>query len=196
MFFIRPPNEAHLAELLARSQDALLNYDDQGMTHPDNVHPLPPGFEVDQHSVVLGMGADMFERCVTAMFNWQMYQNGWTFVAPQQPPQKDAVHCVTVRHFGLYSVNPVRVVYRERSQTYATFAVGALEGHVERGEERFLLELRGDGSVHFEILAVSRPASPLVQLVAPLGRLVQQRFFKSAQALMQEAALEVSATRG
>ena len=51
------------------------------------------------------------------------------------------------------------------------FAYGTLPGHAERGEERFSVVLnRDDGSVHYEVLAMSRPKHPLAWLGYPFAR--------------------------
>jgi uncharacterized protein (UPF0548 family) len=55
------------------------------------------------------------------------------------------------------------------------FAYGTLPGHPEDGEEAFLVEREGTSSVRFIIRVFSRPADPLVKLVAPAARIVQTR---------------------
>jgi uncharacterized protein (UPF0548 family) len=53
------------------------------------------------------------------------------------------------------------------------FAYGTLPGHPERGEEAFVLDRHGDGSVSFTVTAFSRPATLLAKLGGPVGHLVQ-----------------------
>ena len=118
---------------------------------------------------------------------WQMYDNGWTTVTPQAAPAPGNTFVVTARHFGFYSLNAVQVIYRLDEPTRTSFAVGALPLHAERGEERFTVWTDEAGEVWFELLAVSTPKNPLVRLVSPLARGVQQRFFADAAAQMRVA---------
>lgn len=65
------------------------------------------------------------------------------------------------RAIGLWWLNACRIVYVvDESGPISRFglAYGTLPGHVERGEERFMIEWnRGDNSVWYDILAFSRP---------------------------------------
>jgi uncharacterized protein (UPF0548 family) len=65
------------------------------------------------------------------------------------------------------------VVYTEEGRDRRGFAYGTLPGHPEQGEEAFLLDLTGNGDVHFRIRAFSRPASLLARVGGPLTRAVQ-----------------------
>jgi len=58
---------------------------------------------------------------------------------------------------------------------------------VEKGEERFAVVLRDDGSVWFEVESFSRMASPLLVLVAPIARRFQRRFLRDACEAMRRA---------
>lgn len=191
MFFLQRPNKSQIAACLDRLKDSNPTYPNPGLTHPDRTRSKealepPDTFHVDQHSIILGQGQATFEHASKALFNWKMYETGWTFLEPQIPPKAGNAYTVTAKHFGFYSLNPVQVIYTTQTDTRACFAVGSLPGHVEHGEERFMLELSPAG-VTFEILAVSRPASPLVRLAAPLGRRIQEKFFEDAQKLMRIA---------
>ena len=55
------------------------------------------------------------------------------------------------------------------------FAYGTLPLHPASGEEAFVVERGPDGAVRFRVVAVSRPASPLARVGAPVARLVQRR---------------------
>jgi uncharacterized protein (UPF0548 family) len=80
---------------------------------------------------------------------------------------------------------PARVVYVIDEPDRKGFAYGTLKGHPERGEESFIVERTGDGSVWLEIRAFSRPASGW-GLVAPVLRWVQwfytRRYFRTLSA--------------
>ena len=85
------------------------------------------------------------------------------------------------RHFGVWSLNACRLVYILEKEGPSLrrygFALGTLPGHVERGEERFMLEWhRADDSVFYEVLAFARPVHPLARAGPPFVRLIQRRF--------------------
>ena len=68
------------------------------------------------------------------------------------------------------------------------FAYGTLPGHVESGEERFLVEWdRGDDGVWYDILAFSRPNHILTRLGYPVVRRLQKRFGRDSAASMLRA---------
>ena len=100
---------------------------------------------------------------------------------------------VVARAGGLWWTNAARIVYTvdEVSASGARFgfAYGTLPGHVESGEERFLIEWdRATDVVYFDIVAFSRPRHPLVRLNRRRARAMQQRFAKEAANAMQQAA--------
>ncbi len=55
------------------------------------------------------------------------------------------------------------------------FAYGTLPGHLERGEEAFIIGHHPDGTVTFTITAFTRPATPLATAAGPMGRAIQRR---------------------
>jgi uncharacterized protein (UPF0548 family) len=68
----------------------------------------------------------------------------------------------------------------------AGFAYGTLPDHVERGEERFLVEMDpSDGRVWYDILAFSRPRHALVRASFPVARMLQKRFARDSMAVMK-----------
>ena len=78
---------------------------------------------------------------------------------------------------GSWTVNAARIVYVVDTGELAKssgvrqfgFAYGTLPGHMESGEERFLIEQLADGSVWYDIVAFSRPAHcrPARQTIRP-----------------------------
>ena len=104
---------------------------------------------------------------------------------------------MVARTLLLWSRNPLQVVYTEqgrppRGSSCArrfAFAHGTLAGHLLAGEERFTVELAGDGSVWYDIYALSKPACLLARLAYPLAR-AQQRLFgrQSVEAVQSRMA--------
>jgi uncharacterized protein (UPF0548 family) len=90
------------------------------------------------------------------------------------------------RAVGVWWLNACRVVYAVVETGPVSrfgFAYGTLPGHVESGEERFLIEWdRGDDGVWYDILAFSRPNHLLTRLGYPLVRRAQKRFGRDSAA--------------
>lgn len=106
--------------------------------------------------------------------------------------EKDAVVAVKARAVGTWSLSACRVVYTINEQKPITrfgFAYGTLPDHVERGEERFLIEWSPvDDSVWYDILAFSQPRHPLVKLGSAVARKLQKRFARDSLAVMKSIA--------
>jgi uncharacterized protein (UPF0548 family) len=93
---------------------------------------------------------------------------------------------------GVWQLNACRIVYTIDEQTANVarfgYAYGTLPGHVERGEEQFLLEWdRREDMVSYSILAFSRPRHVLAKLGYPLMRRLQRRFARESTAAMKRA---------
>lgn len=70
-------------------------------------------------------------------------------------------------HFGFASVHPCRVVYliRENEPRRFGFALGTLPGHIEAGEERFVVsQAEPGGVVRYDVQAFSRHNGFLARL--------------------------------
>jgi uncharacterized protein (UPF0548 family) len=93
------------------------------------------------------------------------------------------------RAVGVWWLNACRVVYvvDERGPV-SRFAYGTLPGHVESGEERFLIEWdQSADAVWYDILAFSRPNHVLTRLGYPVVRRLQKRFGRDSAAAMVRA---------
>jgi uncharacterized protein (UPF0548 family) len=69
---------------------------------------------------------------------------------------------------------PCRIVGVVDEPTRWGFSYGTLPGHPEQGEEAFVVSMSPDETVHFDIVAFSRPGDSLVRLSGPIGRGVQK----------------------
>lgn len=190
MFFLRRPSPERIHQILRRSEGLPFSYPEVGRSRTG----AAPGYPVNRHRTPLGEGRERFEDAVRAMRGWAMYDQGWTELLPRAAPTAPgSVVVAVVRHFGFWSVNPCRVVYAFEEMEEAErvgFAIGTLEGHGERGEERFTVELRSDGSVWFEVFSFAAAALPLTRLGGPLLGRLQRRFGKAAGAAVLAAARE------
>jgi len=159
-------------------------YDEVGAT---NSTPPSIGYNVDHNRIQIGTGEAAYEAGVEALKNWRQFDLGWVTVVPRGVPiEVGATVAVKARAFGTWSLNASRIVYTIDETTRFGFAYGTLPDHVERGEERFLIEWLADDSVWYDIFAFSRPQHPLVRLSRPLARRLQKQFARESLSKIRE----------
>lgn len=184
MFMMREPSDEDVARFVASQRDLPFTYTEVGAT---NVTP-PAGYNVDHNRIQLGSGETTYRSAVDALKHWRQFDLGWVTIVPRDVPvETGATVAVKARAFGTWSLNASRVVYTIDEARRFGFAYGTLPDHVERGEERFLVEWLADDSVWYDILAFSRPQHPLVKLTAPLARMLQRRFARDSLNRMRSA---------
>jgi uncharacterized protein (UPF0548 family) len=182
-FMLRRPSEERLRSFLRDLRDEPFSYEDAGASKAG----APEGYVADHSRAKLGEGEKTFECAVEALRKWRMFDLGWAGVFPPEVPiEAGAEVAVIARPFGLWSVNPCRILYVVNEDRRFGFAYGTLPGHAARGEERFTVERENDGTVHYEILAFSRPG-PLMRLGYPFARSLQRRFARDSLRAMTEA---------
>jgi uncharacterized protein (UPF0548 family) len=148
---------------------------------------------VDHIRVELGEGDAVFRRAEAALRRWEQFNLGWLEAFPADTPiRAGETVLVIARAGGLWWTNAARIVYTidevTGQGTRFGFAYGTLPGHVECGEERFLVELeQATGKVWFDILAFSRPRDFLVRMNRRRARAMQKRFALESTAAMQRA---------
>jgi uncharacterized protein (UPF0548 family) len=189
MFLIRRPSRPESERFLAAQRDLPYTYPDVGATQ---VGAAPASYNLDHNRIQLGAGAAAFERAVAALRRWAMFDIGWVQLCwPETQLAPGATFGVAARHFGFWSLNSARIVYLlddDGSTRRHGFAYGTLPGHVESGEERFLVEWRhSDDSVWYDLFAFSRPHHPLTWAGYPLARMLQRRFARDSKAAMVRA---------
>lgn len=187
MLTCRAPNSDSIARFLATQRDLPLTYSTEGMTHA----APPPGYNNDHRREWLGTGLDIFEHAAAALRTWTMFRQDWIRLYPtDEPPQPGQVVAVVARIGPLWWTNACRVLYVIDETTPVRrvgFAYGTLPGHVERGEERFCVELAEDGGVWYDLLAYSQPRHWLARLGYPVSRATQRRFAAGSAMAMQRA---------
>ena len=186
MFSVRSPSEAEVRRYLAAQEALPFSYPEVGATRQG---APPKGYAVDRYRVRLGEGEEAFELAKEALRGWRQFDLGWVGIFPRGAPiEVDTTVAVLARHYGFWSLNTARIVYLVEGSGGAErfgFAYGTLPGHAERGEERFSVVLnRNDGSVHYEVLAMSRPKHPLAWLGYPFARSLQKRFARDSRRIM------------
>jgi uncharacterized protein (UPF0548 family) len=189
MLFLRRPSDAQLRAFLETEREARLSYPEVGATQGGTV---PQGYRRLQHRVTLGKGEEVYARAIRALYDWTMYTAGPVELYPRKlPVTKGATVAILARHFGFYSLNACRIVYKldEKVPVHRCgFAIGTLPEHMQQGEERFSVEWdEATDEVSFELFAFVRARHLLAQLGFPFARRLQARFVQSAARAMQEA---------
>jgi uncharacterized protein (UPF0548 family) len=167
-------------------------YESVGGTAPRG--ELPADFAVDELRVELGRGRELFNAARQGIEAWAQFDLGWCEAWPRETPiRAGEVVAVVARSMGLWWANATRIAYVVDDPVESTedavarfgFAYGTLPGHVEMGEELFLVEWdRATDVVTYSILAFSRPRHPLARIGRPLVRRLQQRFREDSAAAM------------
>ena len=189
---LRRPSEESLQQFLDSQRGLAFTYKSVGGTAPRG--ELPADFAVDELRVELGRGRELFNAARQGIEAWAQFDLGWCEAWPQETPIRvgEGV-AVVARSMGLWWANAARIAYvvdvgaaeaGDESVKFG-FAYGTLPGHVEMGEELFLVEWdRATDAVTYSILAFSRPRHPLARIGRPLVRRLQQRFREDSAAAM------------
>ena len=185
MWHLRRPDAARVRRHLDAQRSRSVNYGPVGAT---NGGAAPPGFVLDHNRQLLGRGEAVFARAREDLRRWRMFPAPWTAIEPAGAPiEQDAVIAVLIHALGLWWLNAARIVYVIDEPRRFGFAYGTLPGHVERGEERFLVEWLDSDEVWYDLRAFSRPRYWLVRLGKPIARMLQRRFARASKAAMAES---------
>jgi uncharacterized protein (UPF0548 family) len=185
MIHLTKPNEAFLRDFLASQENLPLTYPAEWMGTTDS--PKMPmeeearGYDHDHNRVCLGKGKETFQNACRAMRAWRTFPAPWTDVYPENAPLVSGQIVVVLFHlFGLWWHSSARIVYTINEPRRFGFAYGTLPGHIERGEERFLIEWRTDDTVWYDLRSFSKPRLWIAQLGYPLVRMLQKRFVRDS----------------
>lgn len=193
MFTLTEASWTDIVNFLSDQSSLPFSYSEVGATRTvaGSGSSAPRGYNVDHNRVQLGRGADVYERAVEALQQWRQFELGWVTLVPRGMKIEEGV-TVAVKAWacGMWSLNACRIVYVVDEADRFGFAYGTLPDHIERGEERFLIEWnRTDNSVWYDILAFSQPRHPLVRLGFPVARMMQKRFARDSLAAMKSAVV-------
>lgn len=186
--FLQKPNADILSEFLAEQAGLEFSYPEVGATAS-----IPPaGYVVDRTRIELGAGESVFEAAKSALRRWQQMRLGWVEVwSPETPLEAGQVIAIMGWAVGFWWLNACRIVYTvdEAGDTPKFgFANGTLPGHIEMGEERFLIEWDQEtDQVSYNILAFSKSNHILSRVGYPLVRRSQKHFGRDSVASMYKA---------
>ena len=188
MLSLRKPSVDALRRFVAAQADLHFTYEAVGATAG-----IPPvGYVVDRTRIKLGKGEAVFRSAIAALRRWEQFRLGWVEAwSADTPIRPGEVVVVMGRAVGFWWLNACRIVYvvdEAGSICKFGFAYGTLPGHVESGEERFLIEWdQGEDSVWYDIIAFSRPNHVLTRIGYPVVRRLQKRFGRDSAASMLRA---------
>ena len=188
MLSLRKPSAESIRLFLAEQVKLPFTYSAVGAS----ANSTPAGYVVDRTRVKLGVGEPVFRSAVVALRRWEQFNLGWVEAWPSNTPIRSSeVVAVMGRAIGVWWLNACRIVYIVDEQGPISkfgFAYGTLPGHVESGEERFLIEWdRSDDGVWYDIIAFSRPNQFSARLGYPVVRRLQKRFGRDSAASMLRA---------
>lgn len=182
MFRLTRPTLDEVRAHLASQVGLPFTYPDVGATREDRA---PAGFEHDHNRQQLGSGAAAFAAGCAAIRAWTMFPPPLTYIEPLPIPIREGeLAGVLVRALGLWWLNAARIAYVIDEPRRFGFAYGTVPGHVESGEERFLVEWLADDSVWYDLRAFSRPRYWPVRAGKPVARILQRRFGRLSKASM------------
>lgn len=149
------------------------------LTYPEvgaTAGALPVGYDHLVRSRAVGAGEAAFRAAAERLMGWEMHRSAGFEVRPTAARAALGTRVVLRLGRGPLRLEApcevVRVLDEPRRQG---FAYGTLEGHPERGEELFCLDLRPDGTVVLSITAFSRPAAWWARAGAAPARWAQER---------------------
>lgn len=143
-------------------------------------------YDNDQLRVKIGHGEATFQKAKIAIQSWQMFPRSWTRIFPANAPiQEGTTIAMNARFAGMWWRNSCRIVYVMDESNRFGFAYGTLPGHVESGEELFLVSKDANEEVWYEIKAFSKPRHWIAKLGYPLIRLLQARFRRDSARQMR-----------
>ncbi|WP_166021127.1 DUF1990 family protein [Streptomyces chilikensis] len=160
-------------------------YEDVGATRDGGV-PCPPGFRSLRERTRIGEGEEVFRRAAEALMTWRMHREmgvGVTASAERAAPDVD----VTVTLAGIVRA-PCRVVWAVEQARHVGWAYGTLPGHPESGEEAFVVNRTGDGTVWLTVTAFSRPAKWYAKAGGPATRGFQHAYARRCGVVLRRIA--------
>ncbi|MEU9335171.1 DUF1990 domain-containing protein [Streptomyces sp. NPDC048290] len=162
-------------------------YEDVGATRDPGF--CPPGFHRLHVRTRIGEGHALFRRAAEAVGGWEMHRAmgvGIDAGAEQAAPDVD----VTVILAGVIKA-PCRIVWTVDEPRRSGWAYGTLAGHPECGEEAFVVERTGDGTVWLTVSAFSRPAKWYAKAAGPATRGLQHAYARRAGATLRRLCAPV-----
>ncbi|MFJ1864293.1 DUF1990 family protein [Streptomyces sp. NPDC088097] len=155
---------------LSATGRSVLSYPERGATAR---RPLPDGYHHLHHRTRVGQGREVFEAAGAAVRTFALHRATGATVRADGPAAPGVRVEIALGVGPLRIGVPCEVIWVPQEPDRAGFAYGTHTGHPESGEESFLVEIDGDGTVWFEVTAFSRPVAWYTRLAGPLVPVLQ-----------------------
>ncbi|MGI5194722.1 DUF1990 family protein [Streptomyces sp. CA-288835] len=162
------------------STETPFTYDDVGATRENRT---PPGYHPLHVRTRIGEGRKVFEASSQAVLTWELHRAMGVGITTEAPKAAPGVE-LTVTLAGLIKA-PCRIVWTVEEPRQAGWAYGTLPGHPESGEEAFLVEMTGDGTVWLTVRAFSRAAKWYARAGGPATRGLQHAYARRCGAVLR-----------
>ena len=187
MFFATRPSAEVIDRFLRGSQELPLSYAPSNILLAGDI-----GHDSDEAVVSIGRGQRDLSRARTALMQWKHFDIGWVEVFPQDPSVAvGTIVALLVRHFGFWSLNGCRVLYRVGSSDDGSrfgFGCGTLTNHLVAGEELFEVFIDDcTDDVMYRIRAAVWPWAKLAGVSQPIVKMFQTRFRRQSAAALTRA---------
>lgn len=148
-------------------------YEAVGATRED-LAACPPGFHSLHVRTRLGEGEAVFRRAAEAVLTWELHRALGVGIDATAERAAEGVD-VTVTLAGMIKA-PCRIVWTVDEPRRAGWAYGTLTGHPECGEEAFVVDRTGDGTVWLTVAAFSRASKWYAKAGGPATRAFQHAY--------------------
>ncbi|HFA50168.1 MAG TPA: DUF1990 domain-containing protein [Bacteroidetes bacterium] len=191
MLSIKSPSRAAIKTFLQKNETGVFSYPEVGFSKSND---RVAGYDNDLNRAYLGKGEAVFKAACGAIRQWKMFPGGWVSIRPENAPiEVGQTVAMIAKVMGLYWLNSCRIVYileEDKPVRRFGFAYGTLGQHVEKGEERFSVEMLPDGSVWYDLRAYSKPRFWMAKVGYPIARRYQRKFVEESKLAMQRAVKE------
>jgi uncharacterized protein (UPF0548 family) len=182
MLLLSRPKDSLIRAFLDAEKHLPYSYPEKGRSLEEQ--PVA-GYDNDLNIIELGQGDAVWLAAKEAVRYWKMFPGEWAYIEPDAPPIfKDETVAMVARVMGLWWLNSCRIVYVIDNEHQFGFAYGTLPGHVECGEELFIVEKDEAGRVRYRLRAFSRPRFWLARLAYPVARAYQRKFVRESKQSM------------
>ncbi len=173
MIFIKIPNALKINAFIAEENQLPFTYSPIEGTRQAKIE----GYDNDFAHIKLGEGELVFEKAKQLIQDWKMFPSAWTKILGDNKSIQEGTSIVMMARFlGVWFRNSCKIVYIIDEEKRFGFAYGTLPGHIESGEELFLVEINQQNEVFYSIKAFSRPRHFLAKIGYPIIRILQERF--------------------
>lgn len=165
-----------------------LSYREVGMTLTNR--PLPDGYRHLRYRTRLGSGPEVFAAAAEAVLTWRMHRAIGVEVTASEDRASVGVRVSIRLGCGRLALHaPCVVVGTVDEPILRGFAYGTQDGHPERGEEAFLVELTPDSQVWFTVTAFSRPGRWYTRATARLVPVFQHLYARRCGQVLRALAV-------